>query len=121
MANRVKQLGLALEARIVKRAQKAGLRAKQQPGSGVFKEHPHDVVLDEDILVEAKVRSVRITQKGARMLTLDLDWLRRVQADAAKAGFRAGIVIVNGKGESRPLVLADLDFVLELLKGEEGG
>jgi hypothetical protein len=120
VANKPKQLGTALENRVVARARTKGLAAARQPGSGVFKGFPHDATI-EDILVECKVRSASVTQKGKRMLTLDLDWLRGVQADAAKAGFRSGIVVVNAKGESKPLVLVDLDFMLGLLQlGKEG-
>lgn len=112
--NANKQLGSAFESRVVERAKAKGLKARKQPGSGVYKGLPNDVVI-EDVLVECKVRSTTLTAKGEKRLTLDLDWLRGVQAAAEREGFRQGIVVVNAKGSSKPLVLCDYEFVLELL------
>ena len=116
MANQRKTLGTSLENRIVLKAGEHGLKAHRQPGSGVFKDHPHDAVV-EDILVEAKVRSTPkdAPEKGVR---IDFAWLSRVRADARKAGFREGIVVVNQKGSTSPMVLCTLDFLLSLLQKE---
>lgn len=119
MPNRVKQLGTSNEHRIVRKAQAAGLQARRQPLSGVLKDFPNDVQV-ENILVESKVRSAKVNAKGAKTLTLDLDWLHGVVGNAEKAGYDAGIVVAKAKGSERLYVLADLDFILSLLAQVKG-
>jgi Holliday junction resolvase len=114
-----KQLGSAFESRVVKRASEKGLKARKQPGSGVYAGLPNDVVI-ENLLVECKVRSASLTAKGEKRLTIDLDWLRGVQTAATREGFRDGIVVINPKGSARPLVLCDYEFWLELLNSAKG-
>jgi hypothetical protein len=119
MTTRAKQLGTSNEHRIVRKAQAAGLRASRQPLSGILKDFPNDVQV-EAILVESKVRSAKLNAKGAKTLTLDLDWLHGVVGNAERAGFEAGIVVAKAKGSERQYVLADLDFVLRLLQQAKG-
>ena len=114
MSNPRKTLGTALENRVVKRARAQGLKAHRQPLSGVLKEFPHDVVV-EDLLIECKVRSPSISISGKKTLRFSLDYLRSVQADALKSGFAQGILIVNAKGDQRPLAVMDLDWFLTIL------
>lgn len=114
MPNQRKNLGRSLENRVVERAVAKGLKARRQPLSGILKDFPRDVEL-ENLLVECKVRAAYTTQNGHRMLTLDIDWLRGVQADGKEAGYEQGIVVVNPKGDSSPFVLVDLDWFLSLL------
>jgi hypothetical protein len=114
VTNKAKQLGTAFEHRIVAWAKKLGLKAHRQPGSGAFKGLPHDAVI-ENILVEAKVRSTAVNQRGEYMLSIDMRWLRRVQEDAIKAKFDYGILVVNAKGDQRPVVLLDFEEYLKLV------
>lgn len=109
-----KDLGRALENRIVERAQAAGHTAHRQPGSGIHKEHPKDFVL-EDWLGEAKVRATHVNAMGERCITIDLDWLRGVQKAGRENGFRAGVLVVNPKGSRQPIVVLDLDDFLSIL------
>ena len=117
-----KDLGTALERRIAKRAQSLGLTARRQPGSGAWPEYPHDVVIlldGERLLVEAKVRSVRLSQKGRRSLPIDLAWYDSVRADARRLGYTEGVLIVNAKGSREPLVVCDLAYWLGVLAAAE--
>src|SRR6266852_8483178 len=98
--NKNKVLGSALERRVVKRAQDAGLEAHVQPGSGVFKEYPHDAVI-EDRLVECKVRGA-IDSKGQQTIRMNIDWLLNTLKDAAAGGFKGAVLIINVKGGREP-------------------
>ena len=64
MTSQKKALGTGLENLTVKKAQARGLRAKKQPLSGAIKGLPNDVVIDERVLVECKVRAVKLNPKG---------------------------------------------------------
>jgi Holliday junction resolvase len=114
MANPNKTLGSALENRVVERAKAKGLKAARQPGSGVYKAFPHDAVV-EQLLVECKVRSTHLNAAGDKTLSIQLEWLRKVQEKAIEGGFEQGIVVVNPKGSQKPLVLCDLDWFLGIL------
>jgi hypothetical protein len=114
MRNNNKRLGSGLEDRVVERASKAGLEARKQPGSGVYKEYPSDAVV-ENILVECKVRSSSLDAKGNTNIHINLDWLRKAQKEASEAGFEGAVVVVNPKGSTRPLALVDLNFLIQLL------
>lgn len=114
MANRNKELGTALENRVVEKAEEHGLTARRQPGSGMFAAYPEDDVV-ENLLVQAKVQSAHLDAKGEKCLTLRLGWLKQVEEAAAKHGFDAGVVVVRPKGSARLLVLCDGDFFLDLL------
>lgn len=118
MANPKKKLGTALEKRIEADAKAAGLKATKQPLSGVLKDYPNDVVV-EDILVEAKVRAVRLNAKGARIVAIDLDWLDGVMKNAAKAGFRGAVVVIRPKNSERLLTLMLFSSFLDMLKEVE--
>lgn len=120
MPNRNKQLGTSTEHAIVEKAKASGLRARRQPLSGVLEDFPNDVEI-EQTLVEAKVRSTKLSAKGARMLSIDLEWLKGVEAHAAKAGYEHAVVVVRPKGSHRLLLLTDLDDYLSLLKAAKHG
>lgn len=112
MSNRNKALGSALETRVVERARKRGLPASRQPGSGVFRDYPNDVVVG-DLLIECKVRSAHPSLSDV------LSWLYNVQDNAARlkakgSQMRGGVVVYNTKGEKMPRVLLDLDLFLDL-------
>jgi hypothetical protein len=117
VSNQRKALGTALETRLVKVARALGLRASRQPLSGALKDYPGDVVVEEG-LVEAKVRSVRLNARGERILSIDLGWLEKVEAEAKRAGFEWSAVIVRPKNSPRLLCLIDADLLLELLRRE---
>lgn len=119
MANPKKRLGTGLEKRIVADARAAGKRANKQPLSGVLNDYPNDAVV-EDILVEAKVRAVRLDAKGKRIISIDLDWLDGVLKNAAKNGFETGIVVIRPKNSERLLTLMLFSSFLEMLKGGGG-
>jgi hypothetical protein len=116
MSNTRKALGSSLESRVVQRAQKAGLLAARQPGSGVYADYPNDVVVDTaqgGLLVECKVRS---TTPSLSQLLL---WLHGCQSNAQRAGYGGGALVYNAKGSRRPVVLIDLDLFLSLLSSEK--
>ena len=115
MSNPRKQLGSALESRVVEKAESRGLTSKKQPLSGALKGYPNDVVI-EDVLAECKVRSHLLNTKGQRYIRLELDWLAGVEENAKKEGFDAGVLVVNAKHSPTPKVLVDLDFFLDLLR-----
>lgn len=107
----IKQLGRNLEHAVVAAAKASGHKAHRQPMSGRIASMPSDVVID-NLLVEAKVRAVRLDAKGARILSIDLDWLDGVLKNAEKHGFEAGIVVVRPKGSARLLCLVELPYFL---------
>lgn len=109
-----KDLGRQLENRVRDKAQSKGLDAKRHFGSGMNPEEPSDVRI-ERLLVECKVRSVTLTAKGEKRLTIPIDDLRKVQGLALAAGYEQGIMVANPKGSSNPIVLCDLDWFLDLL------
>lgn len=110
-----KDLGRNLENRIAEKARAKGLPAKRHFMSGMNKEEPGDGEVD-GILYEAKVRSVHLNAKGEKSLTIPLDALRQVQKQAASdERYEQGILVVNPKGSSKPFVVCDLDWMLELL------
>lgn len=117
MTTQKRSLGNALERGLVERATKAGVKAKRQPRSGELPEFPADAVVG-DLLVEAKVRSATLNAKGAHVLSLDMDWLKKVEELAAKQGMRAGVVVFRMKGSSKLHVVCDYDFLLSLLFAE---
>lgn len=111
MSNQRKALGSGLETRVVKRATALGLSAHRQPGSGVFQEHPNDVVV-EGLLGECKVRSRHPSYTEMQQ------WLEGCQQHAKKAGeFRGAFLVYNEKGSRTPRVLLDLDLFLDILRG----
>jgi len=112
MANRNKNLGTGLEVRVVNRAKKRGIEAKRQPGSGIFKAHPNDVLLRFEagqLLDECKVRST--PPSLAQMLS----WLDGAEANAARMGMLGAFLTYNHKGAPDPHVLLRLDLFLDLL------
>lgn len=109
MANRNKALGSALEYRVVDKAQQLGLQARRQPLSGVLKEYPNDVVV-EDLLGECKVRSTHPSYTELQ------EWLEGCQANAKRMKMRDGFLVYNVKGSRTPRVLCDLDLFLSLLE-----
>jgi hypothetical protein len=71
----------------------------------------------ERALVECKVRAVKLNPKGARIISLDLDWLSKVTTNAAAFGFDLGAVIFRPKGSPKLYAVMDADDLLELLSG----
>jgi hypothetical protein len=110
-----KQLGTALENRVVAKAKEKGLRARRQPLSGVLKDFPNDVEI-ERLLGECKVRTTKLDAKGAKILSIDLDWLDGVRANAARMGYESAAVFVRPKGSERILAMLDLDTLYDLLR-----
>ncbi len=108
MSNPRKALGTGLENRVVKRAQVRGLEASRQPGSGIFKDYPNDVVV-AGLLGECKVRSRHPSYSEMQ------EWLEGAQEHAKKAKMPGAFLVSNVKGSRTPRVLVDLDLFLELL------
>lgn len=113
MANKSKSLGTALENRVVKKAQERGLTAKRQPLSGVLKEFPSDVVV-ENTLLECKVRGDG-TEGAEKSVRVEYAWLDKVRKLAQTNGNDLGAVVFNPKGGRTPMVLLDLDDLFYLL------
>lgn len=99
---------------MVTKARAKGLTARKQPLSGVLSEYPNDVVI-ENTLIEVKRRVTRLNAKGARILSLDLDWLDGVQRNAKREGFEGAAVFIRPANSARLLVLVEDDFFLRLL------
>lgn len=114
MTTKQKTNGTAAEKTVVKKARAKGLQAKKQPLSGVLPDYPNDVVI-ENALIEVKRRVTKLNAKGARILSLDLDWLDGVQKNAKREGFEGAAVFVRPANSARLLVLVEDDFFLELL------
>ncbi len=108
MSNPRKALGTGLENRVVKRASDRGLTAARQPGSGVFKDYPNDVVV-EGLLGECKVRSRHPSYSEMQ------EWLEGAQEAAKKAKMPGAFLVYNVKGSRCPRVLLDLDLFLDVL------
>ena len=108
MPNRNKARGSGWEQRLVARAQKHGLRAHRQPGSGVFPDHPNDAVV-ESYLVECKMYTDHPS------MTQFMAWLDGVRANAKKHEFAGAFLAYNHKGSRKPVVMVDLDLFLDLL------
>lgn len=119
MTSRAKALGKGLEDRLVAKATQSGLPAHKQPLSGALADYPGDVVLDT-LLAECKVRSAVVDARGEKHVPLNLDYLRKVQAQAKRGGFDDGVLVVRAKGSSKPVVVCDLDLFLLLLKSRSG-
>jgi hypothetical protein len=112
--NRNKASGTAFENSVVRKALIQGLRAHRQPGSGVFKDHPNDLVV-EGWLGEAKTRT---DHPSVAQL---MDYLAGVQANAkARGEFAGGFLVYNKKGSRRPIVMLSLDDFLSILRSEKG-
>jgi hypothetical protein len=109
-----KDLGRQLEHRVVKKAADKGIPGERHWGSGANPDKRGDAHI-WDILVEAKVRTATINARGEKQLTIPLTDLYQVMADAAKAGYRMGIMVANPKGSQRPLVVMDFDDFLAML------
>lgn len=118
MSNPRKALGTGLENRVVQRAQARGLRANRQPGSGMFRDYPNDVVIEVELpgvgllrlLGECKVRS-----RHPSYIEMQ-EWLEGAQENARKAKtFTGAFLAYNVKGSRTPRVLLDLDLLLNLL------
>lgn len=113
MTTNSKALGSGLESRVVRRAERLGLRARRQPGSGVYEDFPNDVVIDAPggitALVECKVRSTLPS------LAQMLGWLDRVERNVKPPHHHFGALVYNTKGSRKPKVLLDLDVFLALL------
>lgn len=126
MTNPKRQLGNAGEAGIVKRAIEAGLHAMRQPMSGMLRDYPADLTLDNGhlrVLGESKVRSLKVTPSGKRTWTIDFEWLRKVMREAVSAkpdergrSFDHGALFVRPKGSEDRFVLIDEATYFRLLK-----
>lgn len=103
-----KKLGNGLEERVVKRALALGLDARRQPGSGVYKAYPNDVVVG-DLLGECKVRS-----RHPSYIEMQ-EWLEYAQDNAKRLKMRGAFLVYNVKGSRTPRVLLDLDLFLALM------
>jgi hypothetical protein len=112
--SRQKDLGRSLEHRVARRARDKGLPAERHWGSGQIPGLKGDGHI-ADVLYEAKVRTAVINARGEKTMTIPLTDLRKVQAQALEGGFSQGIMVANAKGDTRPLVICDLDWLLGLL------
>ena len=108
MSNPNKALGTGLENRVVERAHKRGIPAAKQPGSGIFKDYPNDVVVG-GYLGECKVRSRHPSYIDMQ------EWLEYAQANAKKARMPGAFLVYNVKGSRMPRVLLDLDLFLDIV------
>lgn len=114
MASRAKVNGTALERRVVKDATAAGIPARRQPLSGMLADFPNDVAVD-NFLAECKMRAAHLDARGAKTLSLSLDWLHKVCDNAKKAGFRAGVLISRAKGSPQLYVTMKWEDWTELV------
>lgn len=88
--------------------------------SGVLdNEFPSDVVI-ADFLGECKMRAAWLASTGAKMLSLNLDWLKKVRANAQRKGFRAGVLVSRAKGSPQLYVTMAWEDWLELVKESQG-
>jgi Holliday junction resolvase len=113
-----KRLGLDNERQVVERLRGQGIKATQQPGSGVFKDYPNDVVIEDRILAECKVRTTLQNAKGDRIIPFDSEWLEGCEKNAKEQGYSHGVVFVKRKMARTRLVVMSEDYFIELLKGE---
>ena len=122
MSNPRKALGHRAEVQIAERAEQAGIKAQVQPLSGILTDFPNDVVLhmpEAIILVESKVRSATVSG-GEKHITVNLDWLKGVLANALRRGMDYGIVVFRTKRSSDFYVLMRYEDYLRLhKKGDE--
>ena len=113
MSNPSKELGTALEHRVVAKAKAHGLVARKQPLSGILKEYPNDVAIQLDsgdaLLVECKVRSRHPSYTEMQ------EWLENAQINAKREGFEGAFLVYNVKGSRTPRVLMDLDLFFLLI------
>jgi hypothetical protein len=109
MSNQRKALGSALEHRVVARAQKHGLRANRQPLSGILREYPNDVVV-ENYLGECKVRSEHPSWNEIQ------NWLEACKLHAIEHGFDGAFVVYNPKGSQSPYAILSLELLLTILQ-----
>jgi Holliday junction resolvase len=108
MTNPRKDLGTALENRVVDRARKCGLQANRQPGSGIYSEYPNDVVVD-NLLGECKVRTRHPSYTEMQ------EWLENAEINAKRTGKAGAFLVYNTKGSRTPRVMMDLDLFFSLL------
>lgn len=119
MSNPRRALGNAGEEGIVKRALGIGLFAKKQPMSGMLKDFPADLTLDNGsirVLGESKVRALHLTPTGAATWTINFDWLRKVVREAREHGFDHAALFVRPKRSQEHFVLLEEATYLDLLK-----
>jgi len=121
MTSRSKAVGHALEVRVVQEAHALGLSAQVQPGSGVYKDYPHDAVI-EGMLVECKVRAVDMDAgRATRIFRFDLNWLKQV-VSAALGKYRMGVVVFRPRGsQEKYVVIALSDFLALLARSPDAG
>lgn len=115
MTTKQKRKGSGFEDRIVRDAHEQGLDARKQPGSGVYKDFPHDVVV-EDLLAECKAGYTVERVKAGKTFQFQLSWLDGVVEAARKAGKRAGVVFFRPDNTKRAWALMEENFFLELLR-----
>lgn len=122
MPNARKALGKRAEQQIAEKAVESGLDARVQPLSGILEAFPNDVLLstgEASVLVEAKVRSPTISG-GEKYITINLDWLKGVIANAVRIGAAYGTVIFRTKRSSEFYVLLRYEDFLRLHKRDLG-
>ncbi len=73
------------------------------------------MVIDERVLVECKVRAVKLNPKGQRIISIDLEWLNKVTANAADKDFDFGVVLFRPKGSPKVYAVLDADVLLDTL------
>lgn len=115
MVNRRKELGTAQEKRVVQLAQQKGLKASKQPQSGVLKDYPSDAVIEEEVLVECKVRAFEKTS-AEKSVRVEFGWLDGVREKAQRAGMSSAVLVVRPKGTQKMYAVLDYQDYLDLLK-----
>lgn len=115
MGNRAKALGNAGERGVVERALAAGVPATKQPGSGVYKAHPNDVVLGEWVLGEVKVRTLGVNAAGERTFPLRFEWLVGAIKHAKEQGYHHAALFIRPKGGQKRMVVLEEAVYLGLL------
>lgn len=110
-----KRKGNRLESRVVKAAQEAGLEARRQPGSGVYKNYPNDAVVAHTLL-EMKCGYTELSASGEKSFRFQLEWIRNVMKHAKEQGFEGGAVIVRPDGSQTCYAVVEVEYLLSLLK-----
>lgn len=101
--------GRKFEEDTVKKWNKAIL----QVNSGAIYDMPGDIITI-DSLLECKERST-ITTKGKKTFTIHLDWLKKTEGEALRAGKPYWYLPLHFKDDDKTYVIMDFDQQLEIL------
>lgn len=95
-----KARGTANERKLVNDLKAAGHEeARRVIGSGRYASHKGDVELRHaDTLLEAKVYQTHVNAAGAKIISIDLEWIPKAEQEAEDMHFKHSAVIVRPKG-----------------------